>query len=78
MNYVLVEVCITFIQIVFLTEDSCSSHIHSTLMMVAASSTEMFVTIIRTSVDILNSSVHLNRDNFKSRASFILCFMRRG
>jgi hypothetical protein len=67
---------ITFKQIVYLTVDSCSIHIQSTLMMEAASSTEILVTVIQTKGDILESSLHLNRDNFKPRASFILCFMR--
>jgi hypothetical protein len=67
---------ITFIQMDFLTEDLCIAHYQPTLMVAAASSAEILVTVFQNKGDNLKSSVHPNRDNFKSRASFILCFMR--
>jgi hypothetical protein len=66
----------TFIQIVCLTEDSCIIHLQPTLMMEAASLTEILLTALQNKGVILESSVHPNSDNFKSRASFSLCFMR--
>jgi hypothetical protein len=62
---------ITFIQIVFHIEDSCSMHLKSTPTMDAASSSEILGPVLQNKGDILESTVRQNPDNFKSRASLI-------
>jgi hypothetical protein len=63
---------LTFIRNFSPTEDSSRIHLQPIPMLEAASSTEILVTIFQNKGDIRENSVPPNRDNFKSRASFIL------